>query len=45
MQKIRCISCGYIIMKEALHDPNVCKDCEDLMIGLDEKYFHLDNEA
>jgi len=36
MQKIRCICCGLIIMKEALHDPHVCKDCEDLMIDVDE---------
>ena len=28
MERKRCISYGYIIMKGALHDPHVCKDCE-----------------
>jgi len=43
MQKMRCISCGFIIIKEALHDPNVCKDCEDLMIDAEEQYLYPDN--
>ena len=45
MQRRKCISCGYIIMKSALHDPYVCRDCEDLMIGPGERYMYLDNKA
>ena len=32
-------------MKSALHDPYVCRDCEDLMIGPGERYMYLDNKA
>jgi len=39
MERKRCISCGYIIVKEALHDSHICKDCEDLMIDVDENTY------
>ena len=39
MQRKRCLSCGFVINNEALHDPNICKDCEDLMIYEDENTY------
>jgi len=39
MQRKRCLSCRFIINNEALHDPHICKDCEDLMIDVDENTY------
>jgi len=39
MERKICISCGLIIKSEALHDSNICKDCEDLMIDVDENTY------
>jgi len=36
MQRKRCLSCGFVINDETLHDSNICKDYEDLMIYEDE---------
>ena len=44
MERDICISCGYIILKNALHDSNLCRDCEDLMLDLNERYGFRDNE-
>jgi len=45
MRQNMCISCGFIIRKSALHDPYLCGDCENLMIGADEGYNHLDSKV
>ena len=42
MQRNRCISCGFVILKSALHDPYLCRDCEYLMPETDERYAYLD---
>ena len=42
MQRNRCTSCGFVILKSALHDPYLCRDCEYLMLETDERYAYLD---
>ena len=45
MARYMCINCGTFIMKSALSDPHMCRDCEKLLEGADreEKYAYLDN--
>ncbi|MBS3103050.1 hypothetical protein J4458_06440 [Candidatus Woesearchaeota archaeon] len=45
MRQNMCISCGFIIRKSALHDPHICRDCEHLMMGADERYSYLDSKV
>jgi len=44
MQRNICISCGYIVLKNALHDPDLCRDCEDVILDLNERYGFRDKE-
>lgn len=45
MARYMCINCGTLIMKSALSDPYICRDCEKLLEGADERqrYAFLDN--
>ena len=45
MSRFICMSCGAFIMKSALSDPYVCRDCEKLLEGseIGERYSYLDN--
>jgi|TARA_B100002003_G_C13829395_1_gene407759 hypothetical protein len=45
MQRKICISCGFIILKSALHDPYLCRDCEYLIMGDEGRYSYLDNKT
>lgn len=40
-----CISCGTMILKSALSDPYLCRDCEKMLEGSEreERYIYLDN--
>ncbi|MBI3035138.1 hypothetical protein HYY71_02340 [Candidatus Woesearchaeota archaeon] len=45
MARYVCINCGTFIMKSAISDPYMCRDCERLMEGseADKRYTYLDN--
>ena len=45
MARYMCINCGTFIMKSALSDPHMCRDCEKLLEGDEEqqRYVFLDN--
>ena len=45
MARYICINCGMFIMKSALTDPHMCRDCEKLLEGGEEqqRYVFLDN--
>ena len=45
MARYICINCGTFIIKSAFSDPYLCRDCEKLLEGVDEKkrYTYLDN--
>ena len=45
MRRYLCINCGTFIMKSAISDPYMCRDCEKLLDGaeLGERYIYLDN--
>lgn len=45
MMKFVCINCGTFIVKSALSDPYLCRDCEKLLEGaeIEERYARLDN--
>ena len=40
-----CTSCGNFIVKSAFSDPYMCRDCEKLLEGAEdrERYTYLDN--
>jgi len=40
-----CINCGTFIVKSAISDPYMCRDCERLLEGTEgrERYNYLDN--
>ena len=45
MARYVCINCGTYIMKSAISDPYMCRDCERLLEGAEnrERYTYLDN--
>ena len=45
MTRYVCINCGMFIRKSAVSDPYMCRDCEKLLEGIEEKqrYAYLDN--
>ncbi len=45
MIRNKCIYCGSFIMKSAINDPYLCRECEKLVQGTEmtEKYDYLDN--
>lgn len=45
MARYICINCGSFIMKSALSDPYMCRECEKLVEGaqLERRYNYLDN--
>ncbi|MBI2657641.1 hypothetical protein HYX08_03025 [Candidatus Woesearchaeota archaeon] len=45
MARYVCINCGTFIMKSAVSDPYMCRDCEKLLQGIDgeRKYGYLEN--
>ena len=45
MQRMICISCGFVIKKSALHDPYLCRECENLMVDTEERYAYLDHKV
>ena len=44
MERNICVSCGYIILKNALHDPNLCRECGDVILDLNDRYGFRDRE-
>ena len=45
MARFICINCGIFIVKSAMSDPYMCRDCEKLLEGAEigERYNYLDN--
>jgi len=47
MARYLCINCGTFIVKSALTDPHMCRDCEKLLAGAEDgkigRYAYLDN--
>ena len=43
MERKKCISCGYLIIKSGHSDPYICRDCEDMMLNEEDRYAYLDN--
>lgn len=45
MARYICINCGTIIIKSAISDPYICRDCEKLLEGegKEERFTYLDN--
>ncbi|MBI3027172.1 hypothetical protein HYY70_03590 [Candidatus Woesearchaeota archaeon] len=45
MARYICINCGILIMKGAVSDPYMCRDCEKILEGSGEidRFAYLDN--
>jgi len=45
MRRNMCINCGTFIVKSAISDPYLCRDCERLLEGAEreERYTYLEN--
>ena len=43
MKGRRCISCGYIILKNSNLDPYLCSDCEDMLISDESRYSSIND--
>ncbi len=45
MTRFNCTNCGTFIVKGAVSDPYLCRDCEKLLegAGTEERYAYLDN--
>lgn len=45
MKRFVCTNCGTFIVKTALSDPYICRDCEKLLegTGIEERYMHIYN--
>ena len=43
--RFNCTNCGNFIVKSALSDPYMCRDCEKVLEGVsvEERYAYLDN--
>ena len=43
--RFNCTNCGNFIVKSALSDPYMCRDCEKVLEGAapEDKYTYLDN--
>ncbi len=43
MKGAKCISCGFIILESGQLDPNICSDCEDMLISDESRYSSIED--